>query len=149
MLASMAMQAAAVTLVVGEEEFLVDRAVREVLTAAREARAPSATGGDNGSDSGGDGGDVHDVEASALAPGELATLTSPSLFGGGSVVIVRNAQNAAKEVAADLARYAASPAPDAVIVVTHAGAAKGGAKGKAILGDLTKAGATVTECPKV
>ena len=139
---------AAVTLVVGEEEFLVDRAVREVLTAAREARAPGATGSDNG-DNGGDAGDVHDVEASALAPGELATLTSPSLFGGGSVVIVRNAQNAAKEVAADLARYAASPAPDAVIVVTHAGAAKGGAKGKAILGDLTKACVSVTECPKV
>lgn len=121
---------APVTLVAGEEEFLVDRTVRELVAAAPE------------------GGDVHDVEASALAPGELATLTSPSLFGGGSVVIVRNVQNAAREVAAELARYTASPAPDAVVIVTHA-AGKGGARGKAIAADLAKAGAAVTECPRV
>jgi DNA polymerase-3 subunit delta len=126
---------AAVTLVVGEEEFLADRAVREAVAAARAA---SAAAGD-------DGGDVHDVEASALAPGELTTLTSPSLFGGGSIVIVRNAQHAAKDVAAELARYAASPAPDAVVVITHAG----GAKGKALVTDLTRAGVTIEECPKL
>ena len=74
---------AAVTLVVGEEEFLVDRAVRERIAAARAA-------------AGDDGGDLHDVEASALEPGELTTLTSPSLFGGGAIVIVRNAQHAGK-----------------------------------------------------
>jgi len=126
---------AAVTLVVGEEEFLADRAVREVVAAARAA---SAAAGD-------DGGDVHDVEASGLTPGELTTFTSPSLFGGGSIVIVRNAQNAAKDVAAELARYAASPAPDAVVVITHAGAAKG----KTLVTDLTKAGAKAIEAPKL
>jgi len=124
-----------VTLVVGEEEFLADRAVRDAVAAARAA---SAAAGD-------DGGDLHDVDASALAPGELTTLTSPSLFGGGAIVIVRNAQNAAKEVAAELARYAASPAPDAVVVITHAG----GAKGKALVADLTRARVTIEECPKL
>jgi DNA polymerase-3 subunit delta len=133
MLASMATQAP-VTLIVGEEEFLVDRTVREAVAAARAAMA-----------AGDGGGDVHDVDASALAPGELATLTSPSLFGGGCVVIVRGAQNAAKEIAADIAKYAAAPAPDAVLVVTHAG----GARGKALVTDLTKAGARVVECPKL
>jgi DNA polymerase III subunit delta len=128
-------QTPAVTLVTGEEEFLVDRAVREAVAAARAACAAA----------GDDGGDVHDLEASALAPGELTTLTSPSLFGGGAIVIVRNAQNAAKDVAADLAKYTASPAADAVVVITHAG----GAKGKALVTDLTKAGASVTECPKL
>jgi DNA polymerase III subunit delta len=126
-------EAAAVTLVVGEEEFLVDRAVRERIAAARTA----ATAGDDG--------DLHDVEASALTPGELLTLTSPSLFGGGAIVIVRGAQNAGKELAAELARYTKSPAPDAVLVITHTG----GAKGKALVGDLTKAGASVTEYPKL
>src|ERR1700759_1644279 len=125
-----------VTLIVGEEEFLVDRAVREALSQARAALAEA---------SGSAEGDLNDLEASALAPGELTTLTSPSLFGGGAVVIVRNAQNAGKEIAADLARYTASPAPDAAVVITHAG----GAKGKALVGDLTKAGASVTECPKL
>jgi DNA polymerase-3 subunit delta len=129
-----------VTVVVGEEEFLVDRAVREALARAREALA-EATGTGTGSD----GGDLHDLEASALTHGELASLTSPSLFGGGATVIVRNAQHAAKEIAADLTRYAADPAPDAAVIVTHAG----GAKNKALVTDLVKAGARQVDCPKL
>jgi DNA polymerase III subunit delta len=125
-----------VTLVAGEEEFLVDRAVREAVAQARAALAE--TGGDGG-------GDLHDLEASALGAGELAALTSPSLFGGGAVVIVRNAQHAAKETAAELTRYAAAPAPDAAVIITHAG----GAKGKALVSDLGKAGARQVDCPKV
>jgi DNA polymerase III subunit delta len=124
-----------VTLVVGEEEFLIDRTVRDLVAAARAAFAAA----------GDDGGDLHEVEASALAPGELTSLTSPSLFGGGCVVVVRGAQNAAKEVAAELAKYAAAPAPDTALVLTHAG----GVKGKALVADLTKAGARVVECPKL
>jgi DNA polymerase III subunit delta len=124
-----------VTLVTGEEEFLVDRTVRELTAQARQVLG----------EAGDDGGDLHDIEASALGPGELTTLTSPSLFGGGSVVIVRGAQNAAKEIAADLAGYARAPSPDAVVILTHAG----GAKGKALVSDLKKAGAQVIERPKV
>jgi DNA polymerase-3 subunit delta len=126
---------APVTLIVGEEEFLVDRTIRELIAAARAAM-PAA---------GYDAGDLHDVQASALEPGELTSLTSPSLFGGGCVVVVRGAQNAAKEIAAELAAYAARPAPDAVLVLTHAR----GAKGKTLITDLTKSGARVIECPKL
>jgi DNA polymerase-3 subunit delta len=126
---------APVTLVVGEEEFLVDRTVRELVEMARQAMSQAGDGG----------GDVHDVEASALGPGELTTLTSPSLFGGGSVVVVRAAQNAVKEVAAELVRFAKAPSPDAVVILAHAG----GAKGKALVTDLKKAGVPVLERPKV
>src|ERR1700678_4100201 len=118
-----------VTLIVGEEEFLVDRALREAVAQARAALA-EAGGGDSG-------GELHDLEASALGPGEVAALTSPSVFGGGAVVIVRNAQHVAKETAAEFTKYAAHPAPDAAVVVTHAG----GAKNKALAADLAKAGA--------
>jgi DNA polymerase-3 subunit delta len=138
MLADMADQAASVTLVVGEEEFLVDRAVRGAVSAARAAAAANAMAGD-------DGGDIHDIEASALGAGELTALTSPSLFGGGAIVIVRNAQNATKDIAAELTRYAASPAPDAAVILTHAG----GAKGKALIPDLVRAGARQIDCPKL
>jgi DNA polymerase III subunit delta len=127
-----------VTLVVGEEEFLVDRAVRQAVAQARAALAADAGGGDGG-------GDLHDLEASALAAGELNALTSPSLFGGGSTVIVRNAQNAVKDIAAELTRYAASPAPDAAVILTHAG----GVKGKALVTDLAKAGVAAVSCPKL
>jgi DNA polymerase III subunit delta len=139
---------APVTLVVGEEEFLVDRTVREAVARARAALAEGSGGGGldgGGFDAGDAGGDLHDIEASALAPGELAALTSPSLFGGGSTVVVRNAQNAGKEIAAELTRYASRPSPDAAVIVTHAG----GAKGKALVTDLAKAGASTIECPKL
>jgi DNA polymerase-3 subunit delta len=129
---------APVTLVVGEEEYLADRTVRELIASARASLAGTAMTGDGG-------GDLHEVEGAELTAGELASLTSPSLFGGGSVVIVRNAQNAGKEIAAELARYARQPAPDAVVILAHAG----GAKGKALITDLKKAGATVIEHPKV
>jgi len=127
-----------VTLVVGEEEFLVDRAVRHAVAQARAALAAEAGGG-------GDGGDLHELEGSALGAGEINALTSPSLFGGGSTVVVRNSHNVAKDIAAELARYAASPAPDAAVILTHAG----GVKGKALVTDLTKAGAHVVSCPKL
>ncbi len=135
MLACMA-NLAPLTLIVGEEEFLVDRALRAAVAQARAALAESAGGGE---------GDLHDLEASALGQGELATFTSPSLFGGGAVVVIRNAQNAGKEIAAELTRYARAPAPDAAVVLTHAG----GAKGKALLTDLAKAGARQVDCPKL
>jgi DNA polymerase-3 subunit delta len=125
---------APVTVVVGEEEFLVDRAVRDLVTAARGA------GGGAGHDA-----DVHDREGAELGPGELDSLTSPSLFGAGCVVLVRSAQDASKEVAAELARYAASPAPDVALILTHAGAAKG----KELLASVKAAGAQVIECPKI
>src|ERR1700721_4149609 len=121
-----AVQTAPGTIVVGEEEFLIDRAVRDLIAAA-------------------EAGDVHDLEGAALGAGELDLLTSPSLFGGGSVVVIRAAQNAAKEVAAELTRYAASPPPDVALIMTH----PGGAKGKELLAAVKAAGAQVIECPKV
>jgi DNA polymerase-3 subunit delta len=123
---------APVTLVVGEEEFLVDRTVRDLIAAAREA---------------GLGGDLHDLEGSELGSGELGSLTSPSLFGGGCVLVIRSAQNASKEVAAELVACARNPAPDVVLVLTHAG----GAKGKELLAGVkgVKGTAQLIECPKV
>jgi len=119
-----------VTLVVGEEEFL-----RRPRRPRPDRRARDAA----------PGGDVHDLDASALSPGELDSLTSPSLFGGGCVLAVRSAQNAGKEVAAELARYARNPAPDVVLVLTHAG----GAKGKELAGRSQGSRARMMEYPKL
>ena len=69
---------ATVTLVVGEEELLVERAVKAVLAAAAD-RDP----------------DVHDVRGGELSSGELSMLVAPSLFGGQNLVIVRGAHEAA------------------------------------------------------
>src|SRR3984893_598446 len=123
-------EVAPVTLIVGEEEVLADRNVRDLITTARDA---------------GLAGDIHDLDGSALEPGELESLASPSLFGGGNVLVIRAAQNVSKEAAAELTRYAKNPAADVVLVLTHAG----GAKGKELLASVKTAGARVIECPKV
>jgi DNA polymerase III subunit delta len=118
-----------VSVIVGEEDLLVERAVADVVAAAAASGAS----------------DVHDVRAAELSPGDLSMLTAPSLFGGGCVVVVRSAQDAGKDVAAQLIRHAAEPVPEVVLVLTHAG----GAKGKALLADLTGAGGARINCPTI
>jgi DNA polymerase-3 subunit delta len=71
-------------------------------------------------------------------------ITAPSLFDAVPVVVVRDAQDAGKEVADELAALAADPPPDLTLVITHAG----GAKGKALLARLTGSGAQVAQYPK-
>jgi DNA polymerase III subunit delta len=129
---------ATVVLIVGEEDLLVDRAVSAALAAA----APAGAGADELA-----AGDleVHDVAAAGLPPGQLTALTSPSLFGGVIVVLVRSAQDASKEVSAELNRLAAAPAPDVTLVITHSG----GAKNKGLLASLASAGAQRVDCPAV
>lgn len=124
---------APVTVIVGEEELLVERAVAAVLTAGRPA-------------AGSDGGpDVHDVRGGDLAAGELALLTAPSLFGGDCVVIIRAAQDANAAVAAEIGQLAASTPGDVTLVVTHSG----GVRGKALLTALGKAGCRRIDCPSI
>ncbi len=139
-----ATRSAAVAVVVGEEELLIERAVARLVTAASAAMKP---GGDPAAGDGPlpPGAGVHEVGGGGLSPGELASLTAPSLFGGGCVVVVRDAHNASKDVGEELTRLAADPPPDVRLVVTHAG----GVKGKALLASLAGTGARVIECPRV
>ena len=118
---------AGVSVVVGEEDLLVERAVARLVDAARPAD------------------DVRHVQAAGLRPGELAALTAPSLFGGGCVIVVHGTADAAKNVADEITSLAGDPPPETVLVLTHAG----GAKGKALLAALGKRGARMIECPKV
>jgi DNA polymerase III subunit delta len=127
---------APVTLIVGEEELLVERAVAAVRAAV------AATSAESGLEA---GPDVHDVAAADLAHGELSMLTSPSLFGGQCVVIVRSAQDASSAVATELAQLAAAMPPEVCLVITHAG----GAKGKSLLTSLGAAGARRVNCASV
>jgi DNA polymerase III subunit delta len=121
---------APVTLITGDEELLVDRAVGDVVAAARARDSET---------------EVHDLAAAQVAPHALAELTSPSLFGGGRVVVIRAAQDLAKSVAGEVGSYAADPADDIALVIVHAG----GNKGKALLTALTKAGVRKITCSKI
>lgn len=126
---------APVTVIVGDEELLVERAVSAAVALA-------ATDSDAGTDS---GTNVHQVAAAGLATGELSALTAPSLFGGGCVIVVRGAQDAGKDLCAELVRLARSAMPEVFLVVTHGG----GAKNKGLIADLLSAGARRVDCPAV
>jgi DNA polymerase-3 subunit delta len=110
---------AAVTLVVGDEEFLVDRALRRAITAA-----------------GADVATCRDAAAADIEADELAGLISPSLFDDLQALILRGVQDASKDLAAALTSVTSDPG-SVVLVLSHAG----GVKGKALLESLIAAGA--------
>jgi DNA polymerase III subunit delta len=120
----------ALCLVSGDEELLVARGVSGVVAAARDA-GPEA--------------DVRELDAGELLPGELAELLSPSLFGGMRVLVLRDGQDAKKDLVSALLGYASAPDPEVCLVVTHAG----GAKGKALADGLRQAGALVVQAGKL
>lgn len=119
-----------IILIVGDEELLVERAIGDVVASAR-ADDPEA--------------EVIDLVPGGLEPGRISELTSPSLFGGGKVLVVRAAQDLGKDLTAEVLAYAKSPADDVVLVAVH----HGGAKGKALVDGLTKLKARKISCPKI
>jgi DNA polymerase-3 subunit delta len=121
---------AALTLVVGDEELLVSRAVAAVVREARSANPET---------------ELRELAGADLQPGDLVDALSPSLFGDARVVVVEAAQDLTKDAAADLLAHVADLPEEICVVVVHAG----GAKGKAVVTDLVKAGAQRVDCAKV
>jgi DNA polymerase-3 subunit delta len=117
-------------LVLGDEELLVARGVTAAIGEVRQAQ-PDAS--------------VDEFSAGEMSAGDLLAAVSPSLFGGLKVVVVRDAQDARKDLAAALVTLAGQPEPEIVLVVTHAG----GAKGKAVADGLREAGATVVPAARI
>jgi DNA polymerase III subunit delta len=112
-------------LVSGDEELLVSRAVAEVTAAARA--------------------DIRELATGEVTAGDLYDLLSPALFGGRRVVVLRGAHEAKADVIEALKAYLADPTDEVVLVVVH----PGGARGKALVDAVRKAGAVVVECAKV
>src|SRR5262245_12906994 len=113
-------------LVVGDEELLVARAIAEVITAAK-TEDPDAS--------------VIEHVGGEMTVGDLATAVSPSLFGGRRVVVIRQAQDAKKDLTAAIVEYVGSVDPDVSLVLAHAG----GAKGKALADAARDAGARTVD----
>ncbi|MBN6037498.1 DNA polymerase III subunit delta [Amycolatopsis sp. 195334CR] len=125
--------AAALHLVLGEEELLIERAIRAALEAARRAD-PAA--------------DLTRMKVSELTAPVLAELVSPSLFSEGRVIAIDGAQDASQEIGDAILAYVKDPADGVVLVIVHTGGGRTKA-GKALPAALRKAGAEVVECPKI
>ena len=127
----------ALQLVLGDEELLVERAVAEVLRAARKQA--------------GSGGAINDsvpvdrMRAGEVSTSELAELLSPSLFSEERVVVLEAAGEAGKDAAALIADAAADLPAGTMLVVVHSG----GGRAKALADQLKKLGAQVHNCPKI
>ncbi|WP_026313658.1 DNA polymerase III subunit delta [Actinomadura flavalba] len=124
------MASEALHVIAGDEELLVDRAVGEVVAAVRAADPET---------------EVLDLAPGGLEPGRIGELTSPSLFGESKVLVLRAAQDLGKDLTAEVLGYAKAPAEEVVLIAVH----HGGAKGKALVDGLVKAGARKVTCPKV
>lgn len=116
----------------GDEDLLVDRAIADVLRAARKQAG------------------THDVPVDRLRAGEVSTselaeLLSPSLFADERVVVLEAAGEAGKDAVALIAGAAADLPPGTVLVVVHSGAGRA----KALADQLKSLGAEVHPCAKI
>lgn len=114
-----------ILLITGNAEFLSDRTRRRAV-AAITAEQPDC--------------EIAETLASQLSAGELAGLTSPSLFCASSAVVVLELQDIGDAAQAELLAYAASPSDDVALVLVHGG----GQKGKGLL-DKLRAMSSVAE----
>jgi DNA polymerase-3 subunit delta len=125
-------ETAGLHLILGDEELLVDRAISEVLRAAR------ATAGNADVP-------VDRLRAGEVSVNELAELLSPSLFADERVVVLESAAEAGKDAVELIATAAADLPPGTVLAVVHTG----GGRAKALADQLKKLGARVHPCAKI
>jgi DNA polymerase-3 subunit delta len=95
-----------VTVVLGEEDLLAERAVAEAGAAATERLGPGTT--------------VEEVRGGALPDGFAMGLATASLFGGGRVVVVEEAEALDGPARAAVLALAADPSPATAVVLRAA-----------------------------
>lgn len=117
-------------LLLGDEEFLIARAVAEIVAAAKSAYPDC---------------EVTDVVGNEVTSGRWAQLLSPSLFGEHRVLVVRQAHEIGKDSGAALQGWIAALPAGLVLVIGHAG----GNRGKALVTSLKSANARVVACGKL
>jgi DNA polymerase III subunit delta len=117
-------------LVTGDEYLLVDRAIWRATAAARRVDP---------------GVERRDAVAAGLAAAEFWDLVAPSLFAEPRLVVIRGAQEAAKDLASALIAYCADQVEGVTLLIHHAG----GARNKQLADVMTKAGAAVVVCNKI
>ncbi|CAG7572729.1 DNA polymerase III delta subunit [Barrientosiimonas humi] len=116
-------------LISGPEQVIADRALAETLDAVRQDD-PEA--------------EIIRIDGSAYAPGDLSIHTSPSLFGGTKVVVVRDLDEGTDALIDELTTVV-QQGVDGVLIVTH----KSGQRGKRALDAIKKAGPRVVNAPAI
>ncbi len=108
-----------ILLITGNAEFLAER-TRVKAIAAVTAERPGC--------------EVSNASASGLQAGELAGLTSASLFSDNTALVISDLQELGDAAQSELLAYCGAPSPEISLVLVHGG----GAKGKGLLDKLRK-----------
>lgn len=82
------------------------------------------------------------LDASTYQGGELLLHSSPSLFGGDTLIEVSNASSMSEAFLTDAMAYVRDPAPDVCLSISHSG----GMRGKKLIDAMAAAGVTRVEC---
>ncbi len=122
---------AAVTIIVGPEEFLAERAVARITAHSRELD-PQV--------------EVRRLAGPDLQPGELTDLTAPSLFGESTLLVLERAHELVSEQAAEVATLVRFPVEHVRLVVLHSGQAN---RARAVLDACRDAHAARIDAPKI
>lgn len=117
-------------LIAGPEQILAERAAASTIALIRETD-PSA--------------ELVRIEAASYDGGDLQLHTSPSLFGGNKIVLVRDLDEGREDLIGDVVSVVQAGLSDATLIVLH----KGGVRGKKALDALKKAGARVIDAPAI
>ena len=94
-------------MIVGENEFLAERAREAVVAQVRAEQSPDVV--------------VSTLRAGDVTEHELIDLFSPSLFGEDRLVVLTNTEDAGKEPAALILDAAMNPAPGITLIISHSG----------------------------
>jgi DNA polymerase-3 subunit delta len=121
---------APVTLVVGPEGLLAERAVAAIVAAARSRDADA---------------DVSEVAGRDLTAPGLAEHASPSLFATRRVLVVQGVQDVTDSAGDALIAHTKAAPEDVHLVLVH----PGGTKAKRLLDSLRKAGAREVKCERL
>ena len=92
-----------VHLVLGEDEFLAERATKAIIAQLSPAAEHTT------------------LRAGDVTEGELAMATSPSLFAEERIVLIKNTELAGKEPLEILLRACVDPAPGMTLIIEHSG----------------------------
>ena len=95
-----------VHLILGDEEFLAERATSEIVDAA------------------GPGAEVTRIRGSEVTGSAMAAAGSPSLFAEDRVIVVEHTELAGKDAVEALLRACVDPAPGVTLVIEHTGGGK-------------------------
>lgn len=117
-------------LVSGDEPLLVDRAIASTLSAVRKTE-PDV--------------ERRESDAAGLTAGLFSEMVAPSLFAEPRLVVLRGAQEAAKELAAAVIAYTADPVQGVTLVLHHTG----GTANKSLVEAVRLRGAAVFNCPRI